>query len=138
MDWSYVSGFFDGEGNVHVSKSRNFKNGDTTFYIMIRIYQDNIPVLEQIRTFLGYGKVYKYPNKVAELSFNKKKNVKDFLIHVKDHVLVKKQQVDYVLAHYIFERGSNMSFDVDKFRELIVRKNVDKLRKYHTFLEKNG
>jgi hypothetical protein len=138
MDWSYVAGFFDGEGNIHVIKSRNYKNGNNSFYIMIRIYQGDINVLEQIRAFMGYGKIYKYSNKsAAELTFNRKKDVKDFLMNIKDKVFVKKQQVEYVLNNYVFERGGNMSFDIDKFRESISRRNVDKLRKHHTiFREK--
>lgn len=139
MDWSYIAGFFDGEGNIHIIKSRTFKNGNSSFYVTIRLYQEDINVLEQIKLFIGYGKVYSYPKKTAaELTFIKKEYVKDFLTNIKDKVIVKKQQVDYILNNYIFERGSNMKFDIDEFRKLIIRRNVNRLRKHHTLIGKNG
>lgn len=135
MDWSYIAGFFDGEGNLYIARSRSFKNGNVSHYITIRIYQDNIDVLEQIKQFLGFGQIYKYTNKTAELSFNKKKDVQSFLMNIRDKIVVKKQQVDYILNNFTFERESNMGFNIDEFRKLIARRNVQ--RKHHTISEKS-
>ena len=131
MDWSYISGFFDGEGNINLIKVKTSLNGTNQLSVMIRIYQQDAEVLKSIQSFLGFGKIYSKRD-LHELTFNKKSNVKFFLENIKDKVIVKKAQVDYLLKNYSFERKSNAYFDVDQFRSSIKRKNVDKFRKLHT------
>jgi hypothetical protein len=128
MNWDYIAGFFDGEGNVHIAKTK--KN---QLAIYIRIYQGSKEVLEEIRKFIGYGQIYqKKSTEVFELNFSKKDNVKDFLLNIKDKVILKKGQVNYVLENYKFDRVSNQNFDVNKFRSFLVRRDVERHRKLHT------
>lgn len=131
MNWDYIAGFFDGEGNINVSKTCDYKKGGHNLVIMIRIYQSSKEVLEEIKAFIGYGSIYcKKSNLVFELTFSKKENVSAFLSNIKDKVILKKEQVNYLLNNYSFNRGNNPSFDVDKFRSFITRKNV--VRKLHS------
>lgn len=53
MNWNYIAGFFDGEGSVSVSyrKSGNLRN------VILSITQCQLEVLEQIRDFVGEGKI---------------------------------------------------------------------------------
>lgn len=138
INWDYIAGFFDGEGNINVSKTKNYKNGEHNITIAIRIYQTSRDVLEKIKDFIGYGTIYENKrtnsswNNTFELTFNKKDDVKTFLITIKDKVITKKEQVNYVLENYDFGRVNNQGFDVDKFRSFITRKGVEKSRKLHT------
>jgi hypothetical protein len=49
IDWSYVAGFFDGEGNVG-----KIREGT----IQLRFCNIDKPVLEDIQEFIGCGQVY--------------------------------------------------------------------------------
>ncbi|MEK6889422.1 MAG: LAGLIDADG family homing endonuclease [Nanoarchaeota archaeon] len=131
MDWSYVAGFFDGEGNIHIAKSKSFLNGKNSYNVMIRIYQQAPEVLKEIQLFFGFGHIYQKKD-VYELTFNKKAHVKLFLENIRDKIIVKKSQVEYLLKYFSFERASNMYFNVDEFRSFIKRKNVEFYRKNHS------
>lgn len=133
MNWDYIAGFFDGEGNIHILKTKTYENGKHNLAVAIRIYQSSKDVLEEIQKFIGYGVIYRKKNEgVFELTFVKKENVKNFLLNIKDKVITKKGQVNYLLENYHFERDSNENFDVDKFRSFIARKNVNTFRILHT------
>ena len=128
MNWDYIAGFFDGEGNLHVQQVK--PPPDKQVSILIRIYSSQVNVLNAIKKFIGFGNLYiKKSTGVSELTIIKKEYVKNFLDNIKEKIIIKKEQVDYLLFNYNFERGSNSNFDVDKFRSFITRKNVEKFRK---------
>lgn len=81
MDYSYIAGFFDGEGNIN-----KFKSKGRTYY-QLRMYQSGdkgLKLLKEIKEFLGYGNLYvkKYKNPkwkdVWELTISNKSCVRDF------------------------------------------------------------
>ncbi len=131
MNWDYIAGFFDGEGNIHINK---VKNAPVTFAILIRIYSSQVEILNEIKYFIGFGAIYqKKSNGIYELTFTKKNQVKEFLENIKDKLIIKKSQVNFLLENYNFNIGfSNSIFDIDKFRSFITRKNVENFRKLHT------
>ena len=58
MDWSYVAGFFDGEGNIHMQRISD-KNGEVKYFqVTLRIYNTDLNVLAKIQEFIGCGKLY--------------------------------------------------------------------------------
>lgn len=131
MNWDYIAGFFDGEGNIHLNTIRDKKEENKLkgLEILCRIYNTNKEILEQIRVFLGFGNIYKKKHDVFELVISKKEQTNFFLRNIQGKTILKKGQIDYVLANYSFDRNSNLGFDVDKFRSFITRKNVEKFRK---------
>ena len=135
MNWDYIAGFFDGEGNIHILKVKGSKDDAPQLGVMVRIYQNSKDILEEMKIFLGCGTIYqKKSNGVFELTFNKKENVKSFLSNLRGRAILKGGQIDYLLENYKFNRGeNNYGFDVDKFRSFITRKNTTKFRKLHTF-----
>jgi len=127
MDWNYIAGYFDGEGNLHVTKVR----GKGAYHLQIRIYSSDDKSLNAIQKYLNYGKIYlRKKTGVGELIIHKKEDCFNFLKNVKDLVILKQEQVQFLLEHYSFERVNNLDFDLDKFRSFIKRKNV--VRTYHT------
>ena len=58
MDWRYLAGFFDGEGNIHI----NFIKNGKYLQMVCRIYSSERLVIEEIQKFLGFGKVYQKRN----------------------------------------------------------------------------
>jgi len=128
MNWDYIAGFFDGEGNIHVYRSKgSYSNGDIQFALMIRIYQKSEFILNEIKDFLGYGSIYKYKRTgVFELTFSKKEDVKHFLNAIQNKIILKKEQIDYVLKFYDFNKGNhNRLFDIKKFRSFVIREGVN-------------
>ncbi len=130
MNWDYIAGFFDGEGNLHITPLK--KNDVTIAYqLKVRLYSSDDKVLSEIKKFINYGKIYlKTSSDVYELNIVKKKNVFEFLTRISKKIIIKKNQTNFVLQNYSFKRENNLYFDVDKFRSFIKRKNV--IRKHRT------
>lgn len=87
IDWNYVTGFFDGEGNIQlkVPNKKSDRKG-----IAITIGQKNIEVLYALRDFLlneGLERVYVYPKydtrNYPTLKISNKWDAKDFLERIK-------------------------------------------------------
>jgi hypothetical protein len=130
MNWDYIAGYFDGEGNLNIACVGD-KNLKKAYQLQIRIYSSDDKTLIAIQKYVGYGKIYlRKKTEVSELTIVKKENCLDFLSHIKELVILKKEQVDFLLEHYSFKRVNNLDFDLDRFRSFIKRKNVT--RTYHT------
>ena len=132
VDWKYLSGYFDADGNIHV-----FLNHKRISYgVQFRIYSTNKKVLEKIKEFTGVGKIYKPLRKEENRNICfvytiwKKLEVKYVLKKISPNLIVKKQQVDYLLKNFNFGYNANNKFNLSKFRESITRKNQHKRRKY--------
>src|SRR3989344_1441078 len=129
MDWRYLAGFFDGEGNIHI----NFIKNGKYLQMVCRIYSSERLVIEEIQKFLGFGKVYQKRNGknniIYEFVMSKKENVNHFLENITAFLILKKPLAEYVLRNYNFERSINKGFNIENFRSCIKRKNAEKLRK---------
>lgn len=130
MNWDYIAGFFDGEGNLHITPLK--KNDITIAYqLKVRLYSSDEKVLLEIKNFVGYGSIYlKKGSDVYELNIVKKENVYCFLTNILNKLVIKRDQTNFVLENYSFKRENNLYFDVDKFRSFIKRKSV--VRKHKT------
>ena len=101
MNWAYIAGFFDGDGNLHL----NFVKNKTQLQLLCRIYNSNIEVLEKIKEFIGYGQIYSHKriNKdwavVHGLTMAKKKDVFSFLKNISPYLIIKRNQVNYTLKN---------------------------------------
>jgi len=143
MNWEYLAGFFDGEGNLRAGLIKK------RFYqIMVRFYSTNKEVLEKIKEFLGdMGHIYtkkasrNNPNRniVYEFVVTKKEGCLFFLKNIFPHSIIKKNQIKYLLENFDFLKGhktrrghTNTYFDIDKFRSFNTRKNTDKFIKNHS------
>jgi hypothetical protein len=119
MDWGYITGFFDGEGNINIIKNKK-KN---SYYIQIRLYSTNKEVLEKIKEYIKMGNVItrirKNPhhNPINELTITNKKEANLFLKNVRANCIIKKKIVEYLLSNFEFNYNSNAFFDISKIRE---------------------
>jgi hypothetical protein len=119
MNWDYIAGFFDGEGNINIIKN----NQKLSYYIQIRLYSSDERVLLKIKEFIQKGQVYKVKkssatNFVYELNLSNKTDVKFFLENLVDKIIIKREITEYVLAKFSFERDNNREFDISIFRNL--------------------
>lgn len=139
MDWSYIAGFFDGEGNLHINVIR-IKNKFKTLQIFCRIYNVNKDILESIKRFIGFGKIYTHKgHRALELVISKKQEVKYFLEKIKDLVYLKKEQINYILKNFNFNKDKNFNFNLDEFRSFVDRIGLNDVRKNYNYnLNKNG
>ncbi len=125
MDWSYLAGFFDGEGNIHFNKIK-----DKSYQILCRIYSSDKLILLSIRDFLGFGNIYQRKSTgVFELTITNKESNFTFLKSILPYSILKRNIINFVLENYDFSRSNNLDFDIDKFHSMISRKNVEKYRK---------
>lgn len=134
MNWEYIAGYFDADGNIHVA----FNSKKVSFQAIFRIYSTNKTVLEEIRNFVGLGNIYSRKDTINnpkrsicyEYIIGKKDEVKFVLDKINSHLIVKKLQIDYLLKNFNFSRDKNKDFSLKEFRKPITRKNQDIQRKY--------
>ena len=143
MDWSYIAGFFDGEGNIHIQKTREKGGKVKAYQVVLRIYNNDLNVLSKIREFIGCGRLYEHGNrqeksKTHELWIISKPDVKLVLENMKPHSISKQPKINYILNNYLFSRNNNLSFNLDEFHTLTERKNVSRFYVSHESTEKNG
>lgn len=125
MDWSYIAGFFDGEGNFHIT---SLPRG---IYVICRIYGDSVEAFQEMINFMGFGKVYyrKKGLRVPELNIHKKEEVKKFLDNILPYLIVKRNHAKFILENYKFDNSNNLDFDKEGFYKFVRRKGVHNLRK---------
>lgn len=92
MTWSFIAGFFDGEGSL-------IRHGRGHGYRVI-IPQTNLEVLEEIRRFTGSGFIFTVKKRKAHwkeswvYGIAKQSDVVVFLKNIQKHVIVKRNSVD--------------------------------------------
>jgi hypothetical protein len=129
MNWDYIAGLFDGEGNIHLNFIK-INNRIRALQLGIRIYNSNEPLLKEVRNFINSGYIYKKNRtNIFEVMIIAKEDVKSFLINIKDKVVLKKDLIKFVLDNYHFDRNNNLNFDVPKFRTLCPRREKKDLLK---------
>jgi len=86
----YLSGFFDGEGNfnIKIRKDKRYKNG---FQVTprIQITQKNKRILEKIKGYLKYGKIYKRKDGLWSFEIYKIKDLQSFTNLIEKNIFVK-------------------------------------------------
>jgi hypothetical protein len=120
MDWSYIAGFFDGEGNFHIVFTKR------SLQLVCRIYGNSVEVFNEMINFMGFGKVYYGKGRVPELIIQKKDEVKVFIEKITPFLILKRNQAIFLLKEYHFERDNNLNLDLDKFHEFPRRKGKEK------------
>lgn len=96
LNWNYIAGFFDGEGNIHIANTR---------MVRIFMYQNTVEVLEEILYFL---EKYDLSCKIKlrrnrncyQLQVLKRDSVEKFLSHIVDRCIVKKDKVKEAIEFY--------------------------------------
>lgn len=102
MDWSYVAGFFDGEGSISIKNAKNKAN--TKFYTVC-IAQKDRKILEEITEFLKQNRInsHIYSGRSAQYIYiSKQSEMLKFIRRIKSfcHVkLPKIQELEYILTH---------------------------------------
>lgn len=92
MTNEYLAGFFDGEGTIFISQQGP---KGASFNLRAAIAQKQtgqVRVLEEIRNFLGYGKIdYNKSEKLSQLYFNVEDTI-SFLKKILPYLVVKNSQ----------------------------------------------
>lgn len=123
MDWSYIAGFFDGEGNFHINFTKK------SLQLICRIYGNSVEAFNEMIKFMGFGKIYLSKiGKVPELTIMKKEHVKLFLERIIPYLIVKKDHAIFLLSNYNFERNNNLDFNMEDFYKFVKRKNAHNFR----------
>jgi hypothetical protein len=91
----YTAGFFDGEGCVAVYEG-NSRFNTPLFYLRVDISQNHRGVLETIQTYYG-GSINRMSNQRAWSIQWTSKSATPFLTAIRDHLIVKRDQVDLAL-----------------------------------------
>jgi len=101
LDWSYIAGFIDGEGNIGLMKRRGTKRIEP----YLKMVNSNREVLEEIEKFIGAGVVRlnnkgsfkKNWRKTYVLVFNSRDNIRTILKNCINDLIVKQRQAELML-----------------------------------------
>ncbi len=131
MNWSYVAGFFDGEGSVRLTQRK----------VILTIANTNKHVLDEITKFVGYGKVYSDRRKKIKPKWNRAyvyaiqryRGAFEFLNHILSYLYVKRKVVKLILRELKiriekFERET-------EFRQHVRRKIRKMIKQGHSYRE---
>ena len=107
VDWSFISGFFDGEGAIHVSAFR----GSMILALKVTICQKSVEVLEAIRALLAVSGIFsvirKFANGIYCLEIIRIRDVTQFFYSVR--CVVKGRQVAAAIQ-YLDSKVSGNAF----------------------------
>lgn len=91
----YIAGFFDGEGTICITKSRNYRKLTSSCYrLAVEICQKDTTFLKYLQSIYG-GKVYKKLNKGSifhQYRVHKREDVRFFLEDISPFLIFKKEQ----------------------------------------------
>lgn len=112
MDISYIAGFFDGEGNCQSMTSKY-----NHIYFKFRISNNSKESLEQVKNYLGYGRIGINNKKLKKpthhinwvLEIARYHDVVDFAKRILPHLIIKKAKVEKALEYLI---NNPPSYDV--------------------------
>ncbi|MEK7664444.1 MAG: LAGLIDADG family homing endonuclease [Patescibacteria group bacterium] len=117
MNWSYVAGFFDGEGSVARNNGLGFR---------ITIPQTNEEVLKLIRNFVGFGFIIKVKKRESHWKDSwtyyiaSKKDVYYFLKQVLPYLIVKRD-----IALEAINKLEKQLSDIRKRKELYDKRKYE-------------
>lgn len=133
MDYSYIAGFFDGEGSAMILTVKR-KNNIFRFHPIIKIAQATTEILHEIREKLGFGKVV--GNKVSYVGKKRtacyvvtgKENITKFVDIISPYVVLKKKQLILLKKVVSLQVGKNRPYTKKEFEKIMsVRDEVYKL-----------
>jgi len=106
MDYSYIAGFFDGEGSAMILTIRRKLTRGVVYRFrpVIKIQQKTKPVLEEIMSQLGCGHIDK-DGKGYTYIINGFKGIEDFCVKVKPFIFIKRDAVEAVEDLVAFQRS---------------------------------
>jgi len=139
---SYIAGFFDGEGCISfhiVGKNKKYRGGRGHCYsVVCNLTNNHIDALIHIQNLVG-GKIYKkFKSKPAHsdgyiLSFTSRESARDFLVTIKDYLIIKKKQAD-IAVEYLNRRlqkaptsGTNIKIDEEEFQMIRGVRNLNSI-----------
>jgi hypothetical protein len=126
MDWSFISGFFDGEGAIRVTS----RAGSSLLTLGVVICQKSVEVLREIRALLLmegiFSAIYPYANGMYSLDIIRVESLTRFLRSVK--VVVKKRQVRAALEYLEGRITGNKFLNVLEMEHVHHRRKTSPLR----------
>ena len=90
--YSYIAGFFDGEGTIYIGKDKRTRY----FSLQVSIGQKHREILDEIKELFG-GSVRKYKNKFIHQWFITGKRASYFLLCIMSFLKEKKAQAIYAI-----------------------------------------
>lgn len=123
MDYSYIAGFFDGEGSVMVLTVKYSLGSRVQYRIrpVIKIAQKTRYILDSIRDILGYGTILIGKNGCNTLQINGHDNIKDFISKVGPYVIIKHKQLEKMLEliDLQYRQGSH-PYTYEEFKNILI------------------
>ena len=123
MDWSYVAGFFDGEGSVIFTKNS----------IKLQFSNTDKQMLKKLHKFLGCGNIrFSYRNldkwkPQGVLVVGKHEDVIPILDKLKDLCIIKKSKIKKAIDYYENKKWHYQQIDMERLTKL--RNNGMSIRK---------
>jgi len=118
INWSYIAGFFDGEGSAMILTIKRKREHGYRFRGIIKIAQKTIPILEMIREMLGFGTVIRTHGTPC-LQINGSEKLTKFINLVGPYVILKQKQLLVIEELLKLQYRKNSRYSKDEITEMI-------------------
>ena len=127
FDYSYIAGFFDGEGSAMILTIKRIKEENFRFRPVIKISQKNPLILKLIRDKLGFGTVLEHHN-ACLLQINGNQKILRFIKTIGQFVVLKKEQLNLIEKLIKIQYKKNKPYNQNELIKIIdIRDAVHKL-----------
>ena len=131
---SYLAGFLDGDGSIYVRLKPNTTRFGYQMIAYVAFFQSgkHREEFERVCKFIPFGQMRLRKDGILEYTISKQEEIIEFLLKIKDYLVMKKPQAELVLEVMKLRRDirdekdfKNLMSKVETFREL----NYSKKRK---------
>jgi hypothetical protein len=127
IKWSYIAGFFDGEGSAMILTIKRKREGVFRFRAVVKISQKSIELLEILREMLGFGTVVKTHGTPC-LQINGSAKLQSFIKLIGPYCILKQKQLLLLENLLKLQHHKNTRYSKEEMVEMIkLRDEVHRL-----------
>lgn len=132
MEWAYVAGYFDGEGNVGLHKNQERKG---SYITTLTWHNSHLESLQAIQAFMGVGYLRKRPmgnfsgskKQMYCLSISRKLDLLHAIDHMEPYLIIKREAILVLRKHLIDNVNEKRT---ENFGKLLLIPKEDYVRWY--------
>jgi len=101
VDYSYIAGFFDGEGYINIQKKTPNSKSGSPYWLLISMANTNKQVLDEIQKLIGGTVLFHKGSQGKRFHYRLSlynKQAYEFLISVREFLIVKQKEADIAIS----------------------------------------
>jgi hypothetical protein len=126
LNWKFIAHIFDNYGAVYI----NLHHKSIVYmkiYLPVREMSDDWGITKneakgELIKFLKYGRICN----PGGIRIDKQRNLKDFIMNIRPHIIKKANQVQYIMDNFSFDyHNSNGHFNLEEFQSIKQQEKIN-------------